>query len=563
MPSNESPDVIVVGSGHNGLVAACYLARAGLDTLVLEAHGTAGGMTATNPMAPEAPEHLINEASIQPSLFRTTNISQELGLESKYGLRMRVINPAHVHMQEDGSSLALWRDPSRTADELKRFSPRDAQEFLKIFRTIDAAVAIGLPMMQTSPVRPEFKAVVQMLKALGRNARELAAIGRWAACSFVEALEESFESDIIKAQMAINLPFMRFYDDGGGWGLIYLGIMRKYGTAMFEHGTGNFPRSLSECLRDAGGRIRCSAKVEQLVVRDGRVVGVRVAGGEEIRARRGVLTAMSPKTALTRLLPRGVLPAKLQVRADNIPTRNRGIADFKMDVAVKGRITLDRHEKWRGDGVDLRMGANSFNTWEEVLAAFRACTRGEIPQKVCGLGQVTTAMAPELAPEGHDTFWMWCGLTTPDPRDDWHTVRATLQQRAISHVNKFYVGVEDLQIAARTLVLPDIEERFHAIDGSVYHVDPVITRFGPRKPAPGFAGYSTPVPGLFLTGSGTHPVAGISGMPGRNAAMTMLRVFKREQGKRDRLVDLRAQEHAINASVNGTAERPELAADRP
>jgi phytoene dehydrogenase-like protein len=554
--STQAAEVIVVGSGHNGLVAACYLAKAGIDVLILEAFDKPGGMTATSFMTPEAPEHQINEASIQPSLFRTTNISKELGLESKYGLRMRVIDPAHVHMQEDGSSLALWRDPAKTAQELKHFSRRDAEEYLKVFRTIDAAVAIGLPMMQTSPVRPEFKAILKMLRALGRNARELAAVGRWAASSFVEAVEDSFESDIIKAQMAINLPFMRFHDDGGGWGLIYLGIMRKYGTAMFEGGTGNFPRALCECLRDAGGRVRCSAPVEELIVRDGRVVGVRLAGGEEIHARRGVLTAMSPKTALTRLLPRGVLPPKLQVRADNIPTRNRGIADFKMDVAVKGRIELARHERWRGDGVDLRMGANSFNTWDEVLAAFRACTRGEIPEKVCGLGQVTTGLAPELAPEGHDTFWMWCGLTPPDPRDDWDTVRATLQQRAIEHVNKFYVGVEDLQIGARTLVLPDIEERFNAIDGSVYHVDPVITRFGPRKPAPGFAGYSTPVPGLFLTGSGTHPVAGISGMPGRNAAVTMLRVFKREQSKSDSLADQRAQEQAVDASLNGRDALP-------
>src|SRR4051812_49627514 len=115
-------DVVVVGAGHNGLVAACYIARAGHDVLVVEQASTAGGMTATNPMAPEAPGHLINEASIHASLFRTTNIDAELGLSKRFGLRMRPIDPAHVHLGPDGESIAMWRDPQRTADEIRHFS---------------------------------------------------------------------------------------------------------------------------------------------------------------------------------------------------------------------------------------------------------------------------------------------------------------------------------------------------------------------------------------------------------------------------------------------------------
>src|SRR6516165_7332646 len=119
----RSADVVVVGAGHNGLVSAAYLAKAGLDVLVVEAYKTPGGMTSTNPMAPEAPEYTINEASLQASLLRTTSIVKDLKLDSRYGLKQRVIDPAHVQQNDDGSSLALLRDPLRTAEELKPCAP--------------------------------------------------------------------------------------------------------------------------------------------------------------------------------------------------------------------------------------------------------------------------------------------------------------------------------------------------------------------------------------------------------------------------------------------------------
>jgi phytoene dehydrogenase-like protein len=150
----RAADVVVVGAGHNGLVAAAYLAKAGLDVLVVEAYRTAGGMTSTNPMEPEAPEYLINEASLQASLFRTTTIDKDLKLGSRYGLKQRVIDPAHVQLNYDGSSLALWRDPRRTAEELKHFSPHDADALLDLYRVIDAAVAVGLPLRCSRRRRP-------------------------------------------------------------------------------------------------------------------------------------------------------------------------------------------------------------------------------------------------------------------------------------------------------------------------------------------------------------------------------------------------------------------------
>jgi phytoene dehydrogenase-like protein len=510
------------------MVASAYLAQAGFDVLVVEASPTIGGMTSTNPMAPEAPDHIINEGSIQASLFRTTTIDADLGLARKYGLRQKVIDPAHVQMQLDGASLALWRDPRKVADELRYFSRRDADSYLRLFEIINAAVQMGLPAMQTNPRRPEARALIKSAAKATKHAGKIAEVLRWASSSQAETVEENFESDIIRAALMIGLPFMSFHSDGSGWALIYLGILSKYGVAMFEGGTGSLPKALAQCVADHGGGVRTSAKVQELIVRRGRVVGVRLESGEELFARHGVLTAFSPKQTLTKLLPAGVLSDRLANRVRHIPTRQRGFADYKLNIALKGKIRMTKHEQWRGDGLDLRLGANCFHTYQETLDAQAAAIRGEVPKHVPGMAQVFTAFDPSMAPEGHDTWWFWSGLIPSDPAIGWERARDEITETVIKQSEHYYEGLEEFEIGRRALALPEIEERFHAIDGSVYHVDPVLTRFGPAKPAWGFGGYATPVPGLFLTGSGTHPVAGISGMPGQNAAKTMVKQLRRE-----------------------------------
>src|SRR4051812_21174544 len=128
-------DVVVVGAGHNGLVAACYLAKAGRRVTVLEASPTVGGMISTNAVIPGAPDHLINEGGIQASLFRATTIVEDLGL-ARHGFRQLVADPFHVQVDPDGPSLAFWADARRTADEIRYFSRRDADRYLEFARSL-------------------------------------------------------------------------------------------------------------------------------------------------------------------------------------------------------------------------------------------------------------------------------------------------------------------------------------------------------------------------------------------------------------------------------------------
>jgi phytoene dehydrogenase-like protein len=524
-----SADVVVVGAGHNGLIAACYLARAGLDVLVVEAYEKAGGMTATSPMVPEAPEHMINEGSIQASLWNATTIDAELELSSKFGLRPHFIDPYHVQLGPDGESLAFWKDYRKTAEEIRYFSPRDADRWLKLCATIDRAVSIGLPIMRANAVRPEFRNVLQSVGAAARGFRELGNIARWVVAPFAELIETQFQHPLVRGPFTSLLPFGNFRQDIGGWGMIYFGVIHRYGASMFEGGTGTLPLALLRCLAAAGGRVRVSAPVKKLTMAGDRVTGVRLEGGEEIAARKAVMTTLNAKRVLLELLPDGVLSEDQFKRAEHIPTMERGISDCNINMAFKGKLSLPRHQKWRTDGVDLRLPCTTWNTHEESLAAYEACDRGEVPAMIPGLAQITTAMDSSMAPPDHDTLWYWSGLVPSKPLEGWDKARATITQRAIKNMAQYYEGIEELEIARRPQVLPDLAKRFWALDGNVFHVDTFITRMGPLKPAVGFAGYKTPIPGLYLSGGSTHPVAGICGLPGQNAARTLIRNLRKSR----------------------------------
>ena len=519
----QSADVIIVGAGHNGLVAACYLARAGVDVLVVEAFDKAGGMTATSEMLPEAPGHMINEGSIQASLWNASTIDSDLELTSRFGLRPRFTDPFHVHLGPEGESLAFWKDYRKTAEEIRYFSPKDAEAWLKLCHTIDVAAKIGLPMMRANAVKPEFKFLMQSMGAALGGIGEWGNIKRWVIPSFAEAIETHFQHPLLRGPMTSLLPFGNFRQDIGGWGLIYFGIIHRYGACLFEGGTGTLPLALLRCLEAAGGKVRTAAPVEKLTMTGGRVTGVRLAGGEELVARKAVMTTLNAKRVLLEMLPEGVLDAGQHKRAEHIPTMERGISDYNLNLAFKGKLSLPRHQKWRKDGLDLRIPCTTWNTHEEALAAYEACDRGDVPAMIPGLASITTAIDPKMAPPTHDTLWYWCGIVPSKPREGWDKARDLITERAIKGLSHYYDGIEDLEIGRRPQALPDLAKRFHALDGNVFHVDTFITRMGPLKPAVGFAGYKTPIPGLYLSGSSTHPVAGICGMPGQNAARTLLR----------------------------------------
>ena len=509
-------DVIVIGAGHNGLTAAAYLARAGLQVIVLEASPTPGGMLGTNAIFPGAPEHLINEGGIQASLFRSTTIEADLDLKH-HGLKQIIADPFHVHLDHDGASLAFWRDPAHTAEELNQFSRKDARAYLEFAHQLDAAMDLALPFMNGHPTHPSGRAILNAIPVALRRRKDLQPLISFLTRSHAEIITERFDTPLLRAALASMPPFCWMTQDGTGWALIYIAMCLRTNSSRMAGGSGALPAAIQRSFEAHGGRVRLSARVEKLLLDRDRITGVRLDNGEELHAPY-VLASCSPKLTLCELLPRGVLDDTMQRRADAIPVDVVEAATLKIDVALDGQLSLPRHQAWRDDGLNLREPIVAWQTFEEHIRAWQDTIAGRWPDPICGIGIIPTALDPTQAPPGKDTFWYWSGITPAHPTEPWEKVRDKIGDRALGAAADIYKGLDSMVIERQVFNIPDLATRFNVPGGNVYHVDPAGMRFGPLRPATGFGSYDTPVTGLFLSGAGTHPTGGISGFRVEQAA---------------------------------------------
>jgi phytoene dehydrogenase-like protein len=522
--STTEPDVLIVGAGHNGLTAGSYLARAGLRVQVVEASNAVGGMTSTNAVLLRAPGHRINEGAMDSSLWRTTPIAKDLDLAS-FGLRELEIDSPYAFLDADGSSLVVHRDPVRTAYEIARFNAADGRAYLELVNALEAAMNIAVPYMNTNPVRPRVGDIAAGAVKSARHPGRFGPLAEFMSASQAEYIDTRFNDHRIKSLLAAVPCFAPISDDGTAWVLVYFGMIHRDGVGRFEGGTGTLTDALARCFQAAGGQIRLDAPVGNVVMQGGRAVGVRLESGEEIRAG-AVLTTNNAKTVLSEWLPDGALPDRIAERVSYIPTDSTHASSFKIDVALGGRAELSGHQALRRDDVDLRRPALCLTTFDDHVAAWHACARGEVPDPLPGFAILPSGMDASQAPDGQDTFWFWSGISPVNPTTPWSELAAPTAERVLQQCGKYIDGLSEFEIDRRVMSPVDIEKRFRAPDGNVYHVDPISTRFGPLRPAVGLAGYRTPVDGLFLSGASTHPSAGICGVPGQQAAKAVLKSLR-------------------------------------
>jgi phytoene dehydrogenase-like protein len=522
-------DVLVIGAGHNGLVAANYLVDAGLDVLVVEAGPSIGGFTATGAVIPGAPRHLINSFSVDAFFWDAFPPSYQLGLE-RYGLRRVEIDPGHVYLHPDGGSIGFWADAARTADEIRRFSAADATAYLEFARVLRRFGNIMLTLARTSPVRPEVGALAKVAREAFTGRKDLAELGSFPFASVTEVIAERFTHQVVRdALHAASGSTIPNNSSGSAVGFLWLSTMHRYACRRPIGGVQAIPDALATRLKARGGSVRTGTPVAEILVRSGRAVGARLGDGTQIAARRAVLASCDPQTALGRLLPAGTLDPAMARRVHNIPVSNLNYGQMKVDLALPGRVGVSRHERWRGDGMDLRRPSFMTGTEAGMERLFARSGAGLLPDEDdWSLWPVIpTAADPSQAPAGQDTVYLYAAVAPYRPEGGWDSIRDKAAQAIVNNAARYFDGIADVEIGRQVLTNVEMASQGNATGGSMTHVDMVLGRAGPLRPARGLGGYRTPVEGLYLGGAGSHPGGGITGGPGYVSSRQVIKDLRR------------------------------------
>ncbi len=510
----SEPDFIIAGAGHNSLITAAYLARAGLRVHVLEGHPTIGGDTITEELTLPGFHH--DSCSSAHVLIQSNPLlrENELGLDG-YGLEYLFPDPVAVIPFADGNSVTMYRDRERTAAEFGRFSRHDAQAYLELLADWDTVKATVNRGNQQPPERPS-----EALAALEATPKGVE-MERIRMASAVEVVRERFEDEHVRAfllwmAMMTAQPIDRPYT--GFLPFSLTSGRQAYSWTTPRGGSGMLPRALAALIRAHGGTIETGRWVEQVLVEDGRAVGVRTRDGQEHRARQGVVSTIHLKH-----LPDAVGAAHLgEDFVRGVDRWHAGITFFATHYALSEPPRYRTH-----DGATPSVAMGAAGSVENLIAACEDFRAGRLhlddPMLLC---VCSTVADPTRAPAGKHTLKVisYLPYELPEGPERWDAIKEDVADRLLAHLRTLAPNLTDDVILARHVESPlDLERRNpHNWHGSCHGGDQDPSQDGFMRPMPGYSHYRSPVAGLYLTGACTHPGGSVSGAPGRNAARVIL-----------------------------------------
>lgn len=517
-------DAVVVGGGHNGLVNAAYLAKAGLKTLVLEQRHVVGGAAVTEELVPG---FRFTTFSYALSLLRP-EIVQELELV-RHGLMVlpmaNTFQPGY-----DGEYLFLGADSHTNYHEIARHSAEDAEAARELSHGVARVARALKPWMDRIPPNPlsgdaaDQSAIHELrayMEGLDGEVRDL--LQRFVDCSAAEILDEYFEHDLVKALYSSSgIIGSRCGPRSKESGLVWLfhkmgdydGIPGAWG--FHKNGNGGFTQVLARAVEHFGGTIRTEAPVEAVRYDDGQAVGVTLADGSRIDADL-VVSALDPRQTFLRLVESDDLPDDLV----------RHIESFKFQgTAAKVNFALDGLPQFPGlEGrEDIYRGFTNIGPSIDYLEeAFADCLAGRFSRRPFIDTCIQSTLDPEMAPPGKhimSCFVMYAPYHLAE--GDWDEQRDALGDTVQETIEEFFPGFGDL-VLHREIVTPlDIERTIGLSEGNIFAGELFESQLFFNRPAPGWNQYRTPIEGYYQCGSGTHPGGCVSGGPGRLAARQIL-----------------------------------------
>ena len=527
MPSSAAYDAVIVGGGHNGLVAAHYLAAGGLRTVVCERREIVGGCCVTEEFAPG---FRASTGAYVLSMLREP-IWRDLRLVER-GVEVDAAGPA-LNLFADGSSLHLDDDLSRTQDEVRRFSPADARALPGFEAELGEIAGLITPLFDTTPPDPAHLRPRELGRLAGLGARAARNRSRISDALYMfgtsanQYLSEYFASEQVRAALgwhAINdstggpstpgTAFVLLHDhasEAAGGGIRQWGFVRG--------GIGKLTEAMADSAREAGAEIRTDAPVERILVDGGRAAGVALADGTELRAAR-VLSNADPKTTFLRLVDEALLPQRFAAairayRCEGTSVKiNLAVDRLPIAAAVDGDCVQPYHR-----GIMEVNPTVAEMDWAQAQA--RAGRPADDPHvELC----IPTVHDPSLAPPGKHVVTIDVNSQPYSLAEgDWAAIRDQVADRAVAKLEGYFPGltasITDRQVLAPT----DLESRLGIWGGHALHGEMSFDQLFNLRPVRGWADYRTPVRDLWLCGAGTHPGGGVTGANGRNCAREVLR----------------------------------------
>jgi phytoene dehydrogenase-like protein len=529
-------DLVIVGSGHNGLVAGAYLAAAGKRVLVLERNGWFGGGVVTRELTLPGFRH---DQHSMAHIFIHGNpllADDELGLKSKYGLSYVFPDPPMMSVFEDGATLAIYRDRERTCAEIARFSTRDADAY----RRLSVRAAAWLPMVASTlytaptPLGTSFAVLDKT-----REGREL---WRMAQMSTHDVVCEYFEHDKVRMHFARIAGENLVSPDEKATGLgvfVFVGFLERYGIGVPIGGSGKLTDALIACIRDHGGDVLADVEVARVRTRNGRAVGVVTTAGDEYDAREAVIGAIHPHD-----LGRMVEGVDAAVVRSAEATQISAVACITVHAALKAPLRLRS-----GSPVTAVMNELLPVGYETLRRSFDELRYGGLSQyPLVGFGSVT-GFDPSRVPDGRATLHAWDYV--PYDRGDgrsWDDTKHEYAQHMVAHMGRFIANLADGDILQYHCDSPvDMERTSPSFRrGDLHGIATTSYQSGAHRPTPELGQLTVPgIERLYLVGPFQHPGGGVFGA-GRATAMKLAADLKIDLTRIPRRAVRRVLEYAID-----------------
>ncbi len=529
MPMPETRDVVIIGGGHNGLVTAFYLAKAGFKPLVLERRDVVGGAAITAEFHPGFRCSTLAHSAgpLQPEIVRDMELAQ-------HGLQFITSEISATALSPDGRALVLYREASRSAQEINKFSAKDSARYVefqeslqKIGRMIGEALKLSPPNID-DPSRSDLWGMLQTGRALRKlGKKDMYRVLRWGPMAVADLVAEFFETELLRATVAARGIFGTFLGPwSAGSSLVLLirgaGDSHPAGSACFAMGgMGAVTQAMAAAAKKAGAEIRTGADVTEVRIKNGVASGVVFANGEEIEAK-AVISNADPKRTLLKLVDPTYLAPDFVMKLQHY--RMPGTV-AKVNLALSGLPTFTALNN--GSSNALRGRIHIGPEIDYLERAFDESKYGNFSPHPYLEIAIPSLTDPSLAPAGKHVMSIYVQYAPFKLKGtDWETQRGAFGDTVVQTLSEYAPGLPNLILNRQIITPQDLEDTYGLTGGHIFHGELALDQFFTMRPLLDWARYRTPIPNLYLCGSGTHPGAGLTGGSGANAAREIMKEMR-------------------------------------